>query len=92
AAAVQAVLPTTVTGTYGISGTVTDIPVSSWTNTDSYTDGTTAGSYTFTAVLGVKAGVDYNSHTATVEVTVASPTAAGFTITSGTITTEGSTN
>jgi hypothetical protein len=74
AAAVQAILPANVTAN---SGAVT-VPVTSWTDTDSY-DPNTAGSYTFTAVLGdIPAGyVNTGSHTATVEVVVGLPVMTG---------------
>ncbi len=69
AAEVQAILPTSATATYS-SGTVS-VPVTSWTDTDTY-NSNTAGSYTFTAVLGTLPGgyANAGSYTATVEVVV----------------------
>lgn len=70
AAAVRALLPAYV---YADSG-LTMVPVTSWTDTDTY-DGGTAASYTFTAVLGaLPFGVTNTTGgavTATVEVVVA---------------------
>jgi len=65
---VQAILPADVTAN---SGAVT-VPVISWTDTDGY-DPDTAGSYTFTAVLGtIPAGyANTGGYTAEVEVVVA---------------------
>ncbi len=77
AAAVQATLPTSATATY--SGGTVSVPVSSWTDTDTYNPNT-AGSYTFTAVLGTLPGGYANAggYTATVEVVVAAKTEISF--------------
>ncbi len=71
-AAVQTYLMTTysaVEATY--SGGTVSVPVSSWTDTDTY-DASKAGSYTFTAVLGtIPTGyANTENYTATVEVIV----------------------
>jgi hypothetical protein len=68
AAAVKAVLPTTVLCDAGTVG----VPVAAWEDTDTY-DKTTAGSYTFTATLGTLPAPYANtgSFTATIEVVVA---------------------
>ena len=68
----------TVTANYA-SGTVS-VPVTSWTDTDSYNPAV-AGSYTFTAVLGtLPAGyANSGSYTATVEVVVSAAAASQLT-------------
>jgi photosystem II stability/assembly factor-like uncharacterized protein len=75
AAAVLAILPTTVTATTN-TGPIF-VPVTSWVNTDSYNPAV-AGSYTFTAVLGsIPVGyLNSGNYKATVEVLI-SGTATG---------------
>ncbi|MDR3053641.1 MAG: Ig-like domain-containing protein, partial [Coriobacteriales bacterium] len=69
AAAVIAALPTSATATFA-GGTIT-VPITSWQDTDGY-DPSAAGSYTFSAVLGLLPANVQNSggHTATVEVVI----------------------
>ena len=69
AAAVQAALPASVSA--NTSAGAVSVPVTAWADTDGY-DPDTAGSYTFTAILGtIPAGyANSGNHTATVEVVV----------------------
>ena len=49
--AVIAILPDFVTATFD-NGLIATVPVTTWTNSDSYGSSSTAGKYTFTATLG----------------------------------------